>query len=173
MQEREGKKSKHQPVVRAAGTWPTDLQPGEAVIVSACLLGEKTRYDGRHKEDVQLLERLQIAQVKIISVCPEVLGGLAIPRPASEIRAGDGADVWAGQQIVHTVKNKTDVTAEFLRGAQAVLKIARQTGARYAFLQERSPSCGVLQTHTAGALRSGMGVAAAALASQGLELISV
>jgi uncharacterized protein YbbK (DUF523 family) len=173
MQERVGKSSDHQAEKVAASPWPEDLRPGEAVLVSACLLGEKTRYDGRHKEDVQLLQKLQNAQVKIISICPEVLGGLSIPRPAAQISHGDGTDVWAGVQTVQTVEKKIDVTDAFMLGAEAVLKIARQCGARYAFLQERSPSCGVLHTHSDGSLRSGPGVASAALASQGLVLISI
>lgn len=99
-------------------------------LVSACLLGEPCRYDGRSKpcEDVQRLRE----QCVMIPVCPEILGGLPTPRIPSE-RQGDGRVVnQAGE----------DVTDAYRKGAEAVLKLAKQTECDGAILKERSPACG-------------------------------
>ena len=67
--------------------------------------------------------------------------------------------------------DEVDVTAEFLRGAEAVVGLARLRGACAACLKAKSPSCGVSRTHIAGAVQTGMGVAAAALERAGVRLI--
>lgn len=60
-------------------------------------------------------------------VCPEILGGLGVPRAPSEIRGGDGADVLLGRAKVVSREGE-DVTREYLAGARAALAIALQTG---------------------------------------------
>ncbi|HEX9794195.1 MAG TPA: DUF523 domain-containing protein [Planctomycetota bacterium] len=149
---------------------PQDLRAGEAVLVSACVLGEAVRYDGGADLDAALLRALETRGVRIVPVCPEVLGGLGVPRPAAEPRTGDGRDVWRGAARVHTVEDGVDVTGAFLAGARAALAIARETGARYAFLKERSPSCGVEASHSGGGLVAGPGVTTAALRAAGLQV---
>lgn len=141
--------------------------------MSACLLGERTRYDGSHKGDESLLSRLQNLRAQLVPVCPEVAGGLAIPRPAAEIERGDGAEVLQGRSRVLTVESNEDVTEAFVSGARMAVDVARQHGAKWAILQERSPSCGVQATHSAGGLVDGSGVAAAALTAAGLSVAAV
>ena len=113
------------------------------VIVSACLVGEKCRYDGKSCRDPALEKKL--IGLKIITVCPEQLGGLSTPRPRARIvgkrGAADGNDVVDGEARVVTFEGK-DVTKAFLDGAREALRIARETGGRVAVFKAKSPSCG-------------------------------
>lgn len=149
------------------------VQPGTRVLVSACLLGQPTRYDGAHKEDAQLCDRLRKLGAIITPICPEMAGGLPVPRPAAELVHGDGRDVLAGRVQVRTVESGTDVTQAFLDGASAAVATAQSARARLAVLQERSPSCGVQSTHSGGELVAGPGVAAAALLAAGISVAAV
>ncbi|MBI2411625.1 MAG: DUF523 domain-containing protein [Deltaproteobacteria bacterium] len=139
----------------------------KTVIVSACLMGLKTRYDGGDALSAEALKELQGAIP--FPVCPEELGGLPTPRPRAEIDHGDGTDVLNGSSRVVDEKGR-DCTAAFLSGAEAVLEIARLTGARAAFLKEKSPSCGVALISKKGAQEPGMGVTAALLKKDGVEM---
>lgn len=149
---------------------PADLRPGDPVLVSACLLGERVRYNGGTNLDGDLLSALRARGCRIVPVCPEVLGGLGVPRPPAEPPAGDGRDVWAGRARVRTVFGQ-DVTAPFLSGARQARDLALLAGARYAYLKERSPSCGVRRSHSGGGLVDGPGVAAAALLEAGVTVL--
>ena len=82
---------------------PADWNPGEPVLVSACLLGEPTLWDGSFCPDDQLIQQLRDAGAEIISVCPEMMGGLPMPRPPAEPESGDGRDVLAGKAKIFTV----------------------------------------------------------------------
>ena len=145
------------------------------ILVSACLLGEPVRYDGNsneHKVDhlYPLLHKWK-QQGRLIAVCPEVSGGLGIPRAAAEIHQGDGRDVLTGQAFVmdNTGRN---VSAEFIAGAQKTLRIAQQQGATVALLAARSPSCGSRQIYDGtfqGTLIPGIGVTAALLEQHGIR----
>ena len=106
------------------------------VLVSACLLGLKVRYDGTSKPRSDFLPDDVIA----IPVCPEVLGGLPTPRPKSVIESGSGVDVLSGKAKVFSEEG-VEVTVNFVRGAEAVLKVAKISGAKEAYLKARSPSC--------------------------------
>ena len=152
---------------------PKDLKCGEAVLVSACVLGEATRYDGGDKGAPYLVDALNRVGVRIISACPEMLGGLPVPRPAAAMEVGNGIGAWQGDAKVKTVADDVDVTPAFVAGAQAAVNLAQEHMVRYAFLQERSPSCGVRQTHSLNGLVDGPGVAGAALLSIGVQLIAV
>lgn len=153
----------------AAWKPPADLRPGERVLVSACLLGERTRWDGASNPAAGLVEALEAAGAVVVPVCPEMLGGLPAPRPPAEPPAGDGREVLAGRQPVLTVGEGggADVSAAFRAGARAALALAREHGARYAWLQERSPSCGVERTHSGGGVIDGPGVTTALLRDEG------
>ncbi len=74
-------------------------------------------------------------------VCPEVLGGLSVPRVPAEIVGGDGADVLTGTAKVVNIDG-VDLTCQFLGGAYPALDIARSVGAKKALFIEKSPSCG-------------------------------
>ena len=112
------------------------------VLVSACLLGEVVRYDGADKRCTHPILARWIAQGRVIAACPEVSGGLPVPRPAAEIAAGaGGAQVLAGDARVVDCRGN-DMTAPFVAGARSILALARQYGVRVAVLKEGSPSCG-------------------------------
>ncbi len=149
---------------------PDGLERGDKVLVSACLMGEEVLWKGGHDLNSQLLEALEEAGVELISVCPEMLGGLPCPRPAAEPPHGDGRDVLAGRAKVLGVETGEDMTSEFLEGAWRAVEIAERKGARFAFLNERSPSCGVNQCHSGGGLAPGPGVATAALQAAGVRV---
>ncbi|TMB19383.1 MAG: DUF523 domain-containing protein [Deltaproteobacteria bacterium] len=130
------------------------------VIVSACLLGRRCRYDGGHRDSP--IVRAVLRGREVLPVCPEELGGLGTPRPAAELRGGDGAAVLHAAGSVVTQAG-ADCTEAFLAGAQAALGLAREAGAGEAILKDRSPSCGVSRVHQDGDVRSGVGVFAALL----------
>ena len=127
-------------------------------LISSCLVGLCTRYDGRSKPNPRCLQYLD--NFFYIPVCPEQLGGLPTPRPAADLSGGDGMDVLTGFASVITQDGR-DVTEAFLAGAEAVLKIARDQNIRLALLKARSPSCGVKQ----------LGVTAALLETNGIKLV--
>ncbi|MFZ5770423.1 MAG: DUF523 domain-containing protein [Thermodesulfobacteriota bacterium] len=109
-------------------------------LVSACLLGLRTRYDGRLKPCEAC--RLMVKNAVCIPVCPEQLGGLPTPRTAADLVGGDGYDVLAGRAAVVT-RDGRDVTAPFLLGARQVLTIAMAQQISGVLLKSRSPSCGL------------------------------
>jgi len=140
------------------------------VLVSACLLGIRCRYDGSTNPAGELDALLEGKHV--VAICPEEMGSLPTPRPAAQLHGGSAADVLDGKAIVRTHQGN-DVTAEFLQGAQQVARIAAEMGAQTAILKERSPSCGVCCVHRDGQLVEGRGVAAEALARMGVQLTSL
>ncbi|MFP4812852.1 DUF523 domain-containing protein [Mammaliicoccus sciuri] len=109
------------------------------IVISACLVGEKVRYDCNHKLD--LFYKNLIDEKKAISICPEILGGLQVPREPAEIIGGDGYDVWNDQAKVMTVKGR-DVTIQFKEGAKRALSIIKDLNANTVILKSDSPSCG-------------------------------
>lgn len=127
-------------------------------MVSACLLGLKTRYDGKTRERTACGKALEGGVC--IPVCPEQLGGLPTPRTAADLVGGDGNEVLAGQARVVT-RNGLDVTGNFIQGARQVLEIARQQDITRVFLKAGSPSCG---------LSPNIGVTAALLRAEGYAL---
>jgi uncharacterized protein YbbK (DUF523 family) len=132
--------------------------PQSIYLVSACLMGLCTRYDGATKPDAECRKFLQ--KSICIPVCPEQLSGLPTPRLPAEIIGGDGRDVLQGKARIIT-KNGEDVTASFIKGARQVLQLAEIQDINGVCLKARSPSCGVSGT---------MGVTAALLAEHGYSL---
>ncbi len=140
------------------------------ILVSACLLGLCTRYDGGHNLCPSLLAPGLAA--RCIPVCPEQLGGLPTPREPAEIAGGTGQDILAGRARV-LGKAGADYTAQFVRGAEQTLSLARAQAVAAAILKARSPSCGVGQIYDGTFTRTlipGHGVTAAALAAIGIQL---
>ncbi|BDG08103.1 DUF523 domain-containing protein [Anaeromyxobacter paludicola] len=133
---------------------PLDL-PGP-VLVSACLLGARCRYDGGDRRDPRVLAA--VAGREVVPVCPEEAGGLGTPRPPCDLAGGDGAAVLDGRARVVT-RSGDDATAAFVRGAGIAAEAALRAGARLAILKEGSPSCGR------------EGVCAARLARLGLRVL--
>jgi uncharacterized protein YbbK (DUF523 family) len=141
-------------------------------LVSACLLGICTTYNRSSHPHPHLIELS--ARGCAVPVCPEVAGGLLVPRPEAEIVGGDGHAVLDGRAHVLT-RDGHDVTDAFLNGAQIALEAARCFKVRSAVLQPRSPSCGPCQVYDgtfSGRLVKGKGVTAALLARYGIEVLS-
>ncbi|MFI6594661.1 DUF523 domain-containing protein [Nonomuraea sp. NPDC050536] len=147
----------------------------ERILVSACLMGRKVRYDGRAKtsSDAQLATWRQ--EGRLVPFCPEVEGGLPTPRPAAEIEGGvGGAAVLSGAARV-LATDGSDVTGEFLAGAQAALTVATSFGIKVAVLKEGSPSCGALSIYDGtfrGRRTPGQGVTAALFELNGIRVFT-
>lgn len=142
------------------------------VLVSACLLGRECRYDGRSNEDRVLADELARRGLEPLPFCPEEQGGLPTPRPAAWIEGGDAGDVLDGRARVVDERG-ADVTEAFAQGARRALETCRAAGVREAFLKERSPSCGVCNTHVGNRLVEGRGVTAELLARAGIAVSGV
>lgn len=139
------------------------------IIMSACLLGIKCRYDGKSCAVEGLAE--SIAPQGIVPVCPEQLGGLPTPRRPATLEGGDGDAVLEGKARVKDTSG-ADVTENFLKGVEAVLEIVSIVGADQAILKEKSPSCGANSTYIDGELAQGKGMLAAALARANIPVVS-
>ena len=139
------------------------------ILVSSCLLGLSTRYDGSDTYSTAVMDFLRRYRLTPVPVCPEQLGGLSTPRPKCWFTGGDGCGVLDGCANVWDEQG-TERTREFLQGAHAALRIARLTGCREAILQQRSPSCGTRNIYLDRQLTAGMGVAAALLERSGVRI---
>lgn len=146
--------------------------PGAPVLVSACLLGQRCRYDGGANPDAPLARALRARGWRAVAYCPEEEGGLSTPRPPAWIEGEDARAVLEARARVVTEQGR-DVSAAFLAGARGALEVCREQGIRRAFLKERSPSCGVESTHVAGRCVPGPGVTAALLRGEGVEVEGV
>ena len=130
------------------------------ILVSACLLGIPCRYDGKSILNNDVLELAK--SYRLIPVCPEVMGGLPVPREPMEIQDG---------RVMS--RDGSDKTAAYRKGAYDALEIARRYGCRAALLKERSPSCGKGKIHNGkfdGGLIAGNGIAAALLLQNGVAV---
>jgi len=142
------------------------------ILVSACLLGVKCRYNGGDSENDQVTN--EFGRNEVIPICPEEFGGLPTPRPPAEIVGGDGGDVLDGSACVMTVDGE-DKTEAFLLGANRALQIAKAHGATHAILKSKSPSCGCGQIYDgsfAGSLTNGDGVTAALFRRHGIRIVT-
>ncbi|MCU4654101.1 DUF523 domain-containing protein [Roseibacterium sp. SDUM158016] len=143
------------------------------ILVSACLLGQPVRYDGRAKGKGEGLLALWRAEGRLVPLCPEIAGGFSVPRAPAEIEPGaSGAEVLTGGARILDTTGR-DVTGGFLAGAEAAVALARKTGCAFALLTEGSPSCGVARIHAGhfdGTTRPGEGVVAAALRTAGVAV---
>ena len=138
----------------------------EKILVSACLLGNPVRYDGESRPyaAVQALAE----RYELVPVCPECLGGLPIPRTASEIDMHGG-----GERVVSS--EGEDRTAAFVEGGRRCVEIARQEGCSIAVMKAKSPSCGsglVYDGTFSGCLVPGDGIATRMLKAAGIRVFS-
>ena len=132
------------------------------ILVSACLLGVDCRYcgTGLFNEKVYRLKD----NYNLIPVCPEQLGGLTTPRNPVELVKGQAVDL-----------NQNDFTAQFEKGAEETLKIAKLLDCKMAVLKCNSPSCGygtIYDGTFQGKLIDGNGKTAALLAENGIKVIT-
>lgn len=146
----------------------------DRILISACLLGRPVRYDGVGKPLADPRVARWQEEGRLVPVCPELMGGLPVPRPAAEIVGGSGADVLAGRARVMTVAGE-DVTVAFVDGAEAALDVARRNGCFHALLIDGSPSCGSVAIHDggfSGRRMAGSGVTAALLTMNGIDVFA-
>lgn len=144
------------------------------ILISACLIGHPVRYDGGEKTWPDLILESWAAEGRLVPVCPEVEGGLAVPRPPAEILGGVGIGVWRGEASVVTQAGH-DVTPNFLKGAEYCLKLAREEGCVLGIFTEKSPSCGSELSYDgtfSGVLRNGGGVTTALFENAGIRVFS-
>jgi uncharacterized protein YbbK (DUF523 family) len=142
------------------------------ILISACLIGQKVRYNGGHQRLEHPLISAWQASGRLVPCCPEVLGGLPIPRPPAQIVGGDGDRVLRGEANVRTAAG-ADVTPAFIEGAKATLTLTQRHAIRVAILCQRSPSCGSRQIYNGrfdGVLIPGLGVTAALLKANGIAV---
>ena len=135
------------------------------ILVSACLAGQCCRHDG--KSCAVTLVAKWVKSGKAVSICPEVAGGLSVPRAPCEIKTM--AD---GQRRILS-ENGWDCTDAFIRGAEEALRIVREMNIEKALLKARSPSCGFGQIYDGsftGTLIDGNGITAELLNRNGVEI---
>ncbi|MBV1776182.1 DUF523 domain-containing protein [Burkholderiaceae bacterium DAT-1] len=146
-----------------------------SVLISACLLGDAVRYDGRSKGVDHPAITMWINTHCLVKICPEVSGGLPVPRlPAEIISGGDPESVRSGRIVLHSAAGQ-HVSEPFLRGAQAALKLAKAHGVCLAVLKEGSPSCGsgyVYNGQFDGGQVSGQGISTTVLRDAGIPVFS-
>ena len=138
------------------------MKKKKRILVSACLVGIKCRYDGKEKENKELLALSD--EFDFFPMCPEELGGLPTPRVPSEIRDG---------KVIN--KDGVDVTEKYLRGAEATLKICRICNFDTVVLKSKSPSCGkglIYDGSFSGNLVHGNGITTDYLLKNGIKVYS-
>ena len=135
----------------------------EKILISACLLGDKTKYDGGDNY-WPFVEKLKKKYV-LIPFCPEVEGGLSVPRKPSEIQK-DGSVL---------SENGKDVTKNFVDGAEKAFQACRFFGVSIAILKDGSPSCGSRKIYDGsfkGNKIDGLGITARRLIASGIKVYS-
>ncbi|WP_159817149.1 DUF523 domain-containing protein [Colwellia sp. 20A7] len=136
------------------------------ILISRCFLGDKVRYNSEIIQLEYSLLALWQKQNRLIAICPEVSGGLSVPREPAEQQPNS-------DQII-TVSG-TDVTKEFNLGAKLALTLCRQHNIRFAILKESSPSCGstlIYDGSFSNKKISGQGVTSKILTQEGIQVFS-
>lgn len=134
----------------------------QPILVSACLLGVCCRYDGESKPNADVIKLRE--KYILIPICPEVDGGLPTPRTPSE-RVGDKVMMRDGK----------DVTANYRKGAEEAMRLAREYSCTCAVLKARSPSCGsgrIYDGSFSGNLTDRDGVCAELLKKNGITVFT-
>lgn len=142
------------------------------ILVSACLCGINCKYSGGNNETAWVKKLYD--EGKAVTICPECLGEMSIPRPPDEIIGGTGSDVLSGKAKV-TDKNKIDSTDKFIKGACLSLEIAKKNNVKLAILKSRSPSCGcgkIYDGSFSGKTIDGNGVTSQLLINNNIKIIT-
>jgi len=136
------------------------------IFISACLLGEMVRYDGKHQKlSHQIIQKWQ-EEGRLVGGCPECLGGLPVPRAPAEIQP-------ESDKIITT--SGEDVTKQFIDGAKYSLAICVREKIKFALLKESSPSCGsnnIYDGNFSNSKISGEGITAKLFREQGIQVFS-
>lgn len=134
----------------------------ENLLISTCLLGNNTKYNGKNNLNQKALELEKY--FNLIKICPEMDGGLPCPRDPSEI---------LGDKVISS--NNKDVTLEYTKGALNALELAKKYNVRYAVLKEKSPSCGVHLIYDGtfnGVKIQGLGITTRLLVENGITVFN-
>jgi len=141
------------------------------IIASACLAGIPCNYKGEATPDEQVIALIK--EGLAFPVCPEILGGLTIPRSRTRIIEGDGNAVLNRKKGLLITTDGKDVTKQLLKGAEFTLKVLRLLGIDTVILKQDSPSCGCGWT-LSGLLEptkiKGDGITAALLKREGIKV---
>lgn len=145
------------------------------ILISACLLGQPVRYDGKGKPLAHPLIEQWKREGRLVPLCPEMAGGMSVPRPPAEIENGLSGDDVLDRRARVLELTGGDVTAAFIAGAERALAFAKQNGCRAALLIDGSPSCGSQMIYDgafAGRKTAGHGVTAALLRREGIQVFA-
>lgn len=132
------------------------------VLVSACLLGHNTKYNGKNNLNEKLISLKD--KLEFVLMCPEVEGGLSIPRTPAEIK---------DNKVIN--KDNIDVTNNYLKGANLALKKALKDNIKVAIVKEKSPSCGknfIYDGTFTNTLIKGKGVTTSLLVENGIKVFN-
>jgi uncharacterized protein YbbK (DUF523 family) len=147
------------------------------ILISSCLLGEDVRYDGDNSSiafnpnvSFSLKELFMdiLCDNEIYSFCPEVAGGLGVPRISAEIVKND-------KPFIVQNAEGADVTINFLVGAKKALDVCTQEDIKVALLKANSPSCGNINIYDgtfSNNLIKGQGLSARLLKENGIEVFN-
>lgn len=138
------------------------MEEKERILISACLVGDNCRYDGKNNLSPKIAALLE--KYELVPFCPECEGGLKTPRTPSE-RQGD--------KVI--TKDGRNVTKQYERGAELAWNICFYLKIKVAILKENSPSCGVHKIHDgsfSGKLIEGVGTTTELLKEKGINVIS-
>lgn len=133
------------------------------IIVSACLLGKRVRYDGKSKPE-PLLSELWGRRFRLVGVCPEIEAGLNVPREAMRLE-GDSA-----HPALRGVVSRRDFTAPMHEWLARRLPELAELEPDGFLLKSRSPSCGLAPVAVHGAPQPGAGLFARCVAAAFPEL---
>ncbi len=110
------------------------------ILASACLIGEKCRYNAEHRLHPVIAKLSK--KGKVVAVCPEVMGGLPTPRLACEITGADAQSVLDLKAKVLNLAGE-DITEAVLRGCYKALNVAKENNIKLAVLKDKSVCCAV------------------------------
>ena len=131
------------------------------IVCSACLLGADCKYDGGNNYSEKLASFIRKHECQVIPVCPEVMGGLSVPRIPCEIRNGKVRN-----------RNGEDVHEAFVQGARNALQVVKNENPDRVILQSRSPSCGCKEVYDgtfSGKRIQGQGIFVQMLVQEGYQ----
>jgi uncharacterized protein YbbK (DUF523 family) len=144
------------------------------ILVSACLLGCKVRYNASDLKVTNSDFEKLIAKHDVVSFCPEVSAGMPTPRAPAEITGGDGFDVLSGRAKVIDAEGQA-LDEDFITAAKNTLRKCQTEKVQFAILAESSPSCGSGEIYDGSfnnTKRTGKGVTAALLAQNGIGVFN-
>jgi uncharacterized protein YbbK (DUF523 family) len=146
------------------------------VLVSACLLGINSKYNGDNNRNEKVIKFLKNRDIIFYPLCAEQIGGLPTPRKPCEIEKGyTSKDVIKGKARIINTDGK-DCTKHFLEGAYNILNFCNEFDISHAILQDRSPSCGYTKVYDGtfkNILKEGNGLLTQLLIDKGIVILDI